>query len=143
MREGLETLSQANMMPFVLQYELFNDVLRTLERSCFFWASRVVPDVLKKKQWTEWQRVVILEWLEYFALPDTPLNISPEARSSMVDRTIPGLRKMYNDYITRNPLPVDEVVSIIEHAQALFRVLEDEACVSFLYGIRNSLKNSK
>ena len=141
--EGLEPLSQASTMPFGLQWDLFNDVLRALERSCFFWASRVVPEVLKKNKWTEWQQVVILQWLEYFALPDTPLNISPEARSSMVDKTIPGLKKMYDDCNNRKPLPVDAVDATIEHAQALFKALEDGACVSFLNGIRNSLTNSK
>lgn len=142
-QEGLEALSEPNMMPFVHQYELLCDVLRMLERSSFFWAKRVVPDVLKQKKWGTWQKVELLDWMDYFSILDTPLEVSTDVRSIIVGTVIPGLRQMRNDAIRRKELPIMEVISMMQNAQALAKVLRDDACFKILLSIGDRLIESE
>ena len=142
-QEGLEALSEPNMMPFEHQYELLNDVLRMLERACFFWAKKTVPDVLTQKKWIGWQKVEILDWLDYFSALDTPLDVSTDIRTVMVGTMIPGLRQMRNDTIRRKELSIVEIITMMQHAQALVKVLKDDACFAILQSITDRLIKSE
>lgn len=142
-QEGLEALSEPNMMPFIHQYDLLNDVLRMLERACFFWAKKTIPDILKQKKWFAWQKVELLDWLDYFSALDAPLEIPPDVRAGLVGVVIPGLIRMRNDAIRRKELPIVDVIAMMQHSQALAKVLRDDACFKILITATERLIDSK
>ena len=134
-----EPLKLPSLFPAYLthgtKHRLLVQVQTILERACFNYIQKNLPDILKNKQWSCPESGDLLNWLAelYYGSLKSQLDVA-----SSLERILPSLVDIRYCVIHRISIRARRIAELLSDAKSLAKILGESTCAESLETLRSS-----
>jgi hypothetical protein len=128
-------------LPFSIQHRLFARLQTLLEHACYTFASKRLPDVLVREDWTCPESVELNRWPKVLLTHRAEFHESSVAElAKPLDDLFSSIAQLRHTAVHRLRLTANRILQFVVDAEALVKLLRDDITLDVVTSIRQCLQ---